>query len=81
MLLGSPSSGGGSCLSVYFFYKNFVIIEKKCISNYRTNSTSDSYDSIIRWLIPEAFYEIPNRGRPLVIELLTSITLPTSFSI
>ena len=50
-------------------YGDFAIVFRIYISNYRINSTSDSYDSIIRWLIPVilvAFDVIPNRrGGPL----------------
>jgi len=42
-----------------------MIVFRIYISNYGINSTSDSYDSMIRWLIPEAFDVIPNRGGPL----------------
>ena len=36
------------------------------IYKYKADSTSDSYNSMIPWLIPVIFDEIPNRGGPLV---------------
>ena len=45
-----------------------------CISNHGINSTSDSYDSMIRWLIPvilEAFDVILNHGWQFVLTLVS----------